>query len=104
VIHVVVDDLAFVQADAVVRPATASLEPGAPTRTQLEQASGSRFGEQSTMRAPPAVGSATDAAAIVCDVRKTPVRGYTFPSDIRIVVQSQDDKDALESLLHMEER
>lgn len=58
-IHVVVDDLAFVQADAVVRPATDSLGPGAPTLTQFEQAGGSRFDEQLTMREPLAVGAAT---------------------------------------------
>ena len=166
-IHVVVDDLAFVQADAVVRPATDNLEPSAPTLTQLEQACGSRFGEQLTMREPLAIGAATvtgggelatqfvihtiirsgsepvtqkgvrralvsaleradawrfrsvalpllgtgpgdlspgDAAAIVCDVLKTHTRDHNFPSDIRIVVQSHDDKDVLERMLHVEER
>ena len=165
-IHVVVDDLAFVQADAVVRPATDSLEPGAPTLIQFEQAGGSRFDEQLTMREPLAVGAATvtgggelptqfvihaiirsgsepvtqkgvrralmsaleravawqfraialpllgtgpgdlsagDAAAIVCDVLKTHTREHTFPSDIRIVVQTHDDKDVVEHMLNVEE-
>ncbi len=165
-IHVVVDDIAFVHADAVVRPATDSLEPSALALTQLEQAGGFRFGEQFTMREPLGVGaamvtgggklptqfvihaiirsgskpvtqkgvrralvstleravawqfralalpllgtgpgdlSAKDAAAIVCDVLKTHTRDHAFPSDIRIVVQSQDDKDVLENLLHVDE-
>ncbi len=166
-IQVVVDDLASVQADAVVRPATDSLKPGAPTLTHLEQAGGSRFREQLTMQEPLAVGAATvtgggelptqfvihaiirtgsepvtengvrralvsaleravawqfralalpllgtgpgdlsakDAASIVCGVLKTHTRDHTFPSDIRIVVQSYDDKDVLERMLHAEER
>jgi O-acetyl-ADP-ribose deacetylase (regulator of RNase III) len=48
--------------------------------------------------------SAGDAAAIVCDVLKTHTRDHAFPSDIRIVVQSHDDKDMLEHMLHVEER
>jgi len=43
VISVVVDDLAFVTADAVVRPATALLEPVSPSLRQLERLSGVDF-------------------------------------------------------------
>ena len=166
-IHVVVDDLAFVQADAVVRPATDSLEPGTTTPTQLEQAGGFRFRKQLTTRERLAVGAATvtgggelptqfvihtiirsgsepitengvrralvsaleravawqfrtlalpllgtgpgdlsarNAAAIVVGVLKTHARDHAFPSDIRIVVQSDDDKNVLEGMLHVEEQ
>jgi len=43
VITVVVDDLAFVPADAVVRPTTALLEPVAPSLRRLEQLAGADF-------------------------------------------------------------
>ncbi len=42
-IRVVVDDLAFVPSDAVVRPATASLEPTTPALRRLEQVGGPAF-------------------------------------------------------------
>jgi O-acetyl-ADP-ribose deacetylase (regulator of RNase III) len=40
VIRVVVDDLASVESDAVVRPATTSLEPAAPALDRLERIAG----------------------------------------------------------------
>jgi O-acetyl-ADP-ribose deacetylase (regulator of RNase III) len=46
VIRVVVDDIAFVPADAIVRPATASLEPTVPALRRLEQIGGPKFYEQ----------------------------------------------------------
>lgn len=45
-IHVVVDDLAFVAADAVVRPTTALLEPVAPALRRLEQVAGPTLWKQ----------------------------------------------------------
>lgn len=55
----VVDDLASVHADAVVRPATDTLEPTAAHLSQLEQAGGPSFRQQLTTRDPHAVGAAT---------------------------------------------
>jgi O-acetyl-ADP-ribose deacetylase (regulator of RNase III) len=46
VIRVVVDDLAFVGADAVVRPATGNLEPTTPSLRRLEQVGGEAFWNQ----------------------------------------------------------
>jgi O-acetyl-ADP-ribose deacetylase (regulator of RNase III) len=58
VIDVVVDDIAFVPADAIVRPATASLEPTTPTLSRLEQVGGATFREQLQVHQELAVGSA----------------------------------------------
>jgi O-acetyl-ADP-ribose deacetylase (regulator of RNase III) len=58
VIRVVVDDLAFVAADAIVRPATALLEPTAPALRRLEQAGGAAFWNQVRTDRELAVGSA----------------------------------------------
>jgi O-acetyl-ADP-ribose deacetylase (regulator of RNase III) len=58
VIRVVVDDLAFVVADAIVRPATALLEPTTPTLRRLEQVGGRRFWSQLEAERELAVGSA----------------------------------------------
>lgn len=57
-IRVVVDDLAFVTADAVVRPSTALLEPTTPALRRLEQVGGSAFWEQAHTERELAVGSA----------------------------------------------
>jgi O-acetyl-ADP-ribose deacetylase (regulator of RNase III) len=58
VIEVVVDDVAFVAADAIVRPATASLEPTTPMLSRLEQVGGAAFREQLQVIQELAVGSA----------------------------------------------
>lgn len=42
-IRVVVDDLAFVPADAIIRPATSLLEPTTPALRRLEQVGGEAF-------------------------------------------------------------
>lgn len=42
-IRVVVDDLAFVSADAIIRPATTLLEPTTPALRRLEQVGGEKF-------------------------------------------------------------
>ena len=61
--QVVVDDLAFVEADALVRPATATLEPLAPGLRRLEQLGGPEFRRQIASTAPLAVGAAVVTGA-----------------------------------------
>lgn len=65
-ISVVVDDLAFVPADAVVRPTTALLEPVAPGLRRLEQLAGSDFLKQLDVPIRLGVGAAvvTDAGEL----------------------------------------
>lgn len=61
-IRVVVDDLAFVAADAVVRPATAFLEPTSPALRRLEQVGGPAFWKHLHMNQPLDVGAAVVTA------------------------------------------
>jgi O-acetyl-ADP-ribose deacetylase (regulator of RNase III) len=58
VIRVVVDDIAFMQVDAVIRPATARLEPTTAALRHLEQVGGQAFWNQIQARQDLAVGSA----------------------------------------------
>jgi O-acetyl-ADP-ribose deacetylase (regulator of RNase III) len=46
VIRVLVDDLAFVEADAVLRPADAALAPVTPAMSRLDRLAGNRFEAQ----------------------------------------------------------
>ena len=62
-IRVVVDDLAFVSADAVVRPATAALEPVSPSHRRLEQVGGQAFWQQLKVQQELAVGAAVVTGA-----------------------------------------
>ena len=57
-IRVVVDDIAFVRADAVVRPATATLEPTTAALRRLEQVGGPAFWQQLKVQQELAVGAA----------------------------------------------
>lgn len=57
-IRVVVDDLAFVSADAVIRPTTANLEPLTPSLRRLEQVGGPSFCNQLAIQEGLPVGSA----------------------------------------------
>ena len=41
----------------------------------------------------------SDAAQILCDVLRAHTREQSFPSDIRIIVDTDEDKAVLESLL-----
>lgn len=68
-IEVVVDDLAFVSADAVVRPTTSALEPLTATLRQLEQVGGPSFYNQLRLREELAVGAAvvTSAGELAAD-------------------------------------
>jgi hypothetical protein len=44
VIHVLVDDLALIKADAIIRPADETLSPTSPAITRLDERAGPRFG------------------------------------------------------------
>ena len=57
-IRVVVDDIAFVNADAVVRPATTRLEPTTAALRHLEQVGGLSFSRQIQVQQDLAVGAA----------------------------------------------
>jgi O-acetyl-ADP-ribose deacetylase (regulator of RNase III) len=63
VIRVVVDDLAFVSADAIVRPANTLLEPTTAALRRLEQIGGAAFWAQLRPERELAVGSAVVTAA-----------------------------------------
>jgi O-acetyl-ADP-ribose deacetylase (regulator of RNase III) len=58
VIAVVVDDLAFVQADAVLRPADELLQPVTPAMAALDRQAGERFAALRRVSAPLAAGAA----------------------------------------------
>lgn len=57
-IVVVVDDLAFLQVDAVLRPATDRLDPVASVSSRLDQVAGPRFAAERQVQSPLEVGSA----------------------------------------------
>ncbi len=62
-IRVVVDDIAFVEADAVIRPATTTLEPTSAALRHLEQVGGPGFTRQSQVQQALAVGAAVVTGA-----------------------------------------
>lgn len=161
-IHVVVDDLAFVSADAVVRPATSTLEPASSAVRHLEKVGGPTFwkqlriqkaldvgaavvtsagkleaelvihavvrsdtedvssaGVRQTMRSvlqraadwelarisTPVLGtgpgnlSLEDAAGVMIDVLAAELRSATYPKDVCIVVESDEDRVIVEATL-----
>jgi O-acetyl-ADP-ribose deacetylase len=57
-IEVIVDDLAFVKADAVIRPADERLEPVQGASTRLDERAGPRFAELRRVQNPLIVGAA----------------------------------------------
>ena len=57
-IDVVVDDLAFVQADAILRPADELLEPATPAVAALDRQAGERFAALRRVSSPRAGGAA----------------------------------------------
>jgi O-acetyl-ADP-ribose deacetylase (regulator of RNase III) len=61
--RVVVDDLAFVAADAIVRPATTQLEPTTPALRRLEQMGGPEFLRHLELHTELVVGAAVVTAA-----------------------------------------
>jgi hypothetical protein len=58
VIQVVIDDLAVIQADAILRPADENLSPLSDTISRLDQRAGPRFAEQRRLSAPLKAGAA----------------------------------------------
>jgi len=60
--RVVVDDLAFVASDAIVRPATTQLEPTTPALRRLEQMGGPEFLRQLEVHTELVVGAAVVTA------------------------------------------
>jgi O-acetyl-ADP-ribose deacetylase (regulator of RNase III) len=93
-IRTLVDDLAFLAVDAVVRPADDRLEPVTPAIARLDQIAGPRFAEQRRVREPLAVGAAVvtgggDLAAPF--VVHAVVQGETRPAEretVRRALQS----------------
>jgi O-acetyl-ADP-ribose deacetylase (regulator of RNase III) len=79
VIRVVVDDLAFLAVDAVLRPADEHLEPATPSAVRLDAQAGPRFLEQRRLQMPLEAG-----AAVV-----TGAGDLAAPFVIHLVVQSQ---------------
>jgi len=62
VIRVVVDDLAFLASDAIVRPATTRLDPTTPAVRRLEQLGGAEFTDHIRIQKELAVGAAVVTA------------------------------------------
>jgi O-acetyl-ADP-ribose deacetylase (regulator of RNase III) len=80
VIQVIVDDLALIQADAVVRPADESLGPVTPAISRLDEQAGPRFAEQRRLSTPLKAG-----AAVV-----TGSGDLTAPFVLHVVIQDSD--------------
>jgi O-acetyl-ADP-ribose deacetylase len=82
VIRVVVDDLAFLPADALVRPATAQLEPTTPALRRLEQMGGPEFQRHLEVHTELVVGAAVVTAG-----------GGDLPTEfvIHAVIQSREE-------------
>jgi O-acetyl-ADP-ribose deacetylase (regulator of RNase III) len=163
VIRVVVDDLAFLAADAIVRPATSRLDPTTPAVRRLEQVGGAEFTAHLRIQKELAVGAAVvtagggdlpaefvihavirsdvepvtpeivarawqsalqrarewefarltvppigtgagnlsveDAAEIMVRILKTYAADAPFPSDVAIVVETPEDREAFEAAL-----
>jgi O-acetyl-ADP-ribose deacetylase (regulator of RNase III) len=162
VIQVVVEDLAFVEADAVVRPATARLGSTSPSLRRLEQVGGPAFWQALKIHDPLDVGAAVvtpggdlaaelvihavvwsdtepvmpagvrraltsvlqraadwqlariamppigtgpgnlsieDAARIMADVLTRDLPHATYPKEVCIVVESEEDREIFEGLL-----
>ena len=57
-IHVLVDDLALIKADAIIRPADETLSPTSPAITRLDERAGPRFADQRRVSSVLKAGSA----------------------------------------------
>lgn len=95
------DDIAFAKANAIVRPATALLEPTTPELRRIEQVGGASFWEQLNVQEELAVGSAVvtgggDLAvefvihAIISSARE-PVSGRTVRRALVSAMQRASD-------------
>ena len=165
-IRVAVDDLAFLETDAIVRPATARLDPTTPAVRRLERAGGPEFLGQLQLQKDLAVGAAVvtggggdlpadfiihaviqsdtepvtrqtvarawqsalerarewefarltvpplgtgagnlsvEDAAVMVSVLKAQIRNAPYPSDVCIVVETAEDREAFEAALRREE-
>ena len=164
-IRVVVDDLAFLETDAIVRPATARLDPTTPAVRRLEKVGGSEFVDRMRLHKDLAVGAAVvtagggslpaefiihaiiqsdtepvtreavarawlsalerarewefdrltvppigtgagnlaleDAASIMATVLKSHIGDANYPSDVCIVVETPEDREAFEAALRI---
>ncbi|MGD2135835.1 MAG: macro domain-containing protein [Gemmatimonadales bacterium] len=161
-IRAVVDDLAFVQADAVVRPSTAALEPISPALSRLDEVAGSGYWKALDRPSRLGVGAAVvtaagdlsadfvihavlmseeepvtpsgvrsavvsilqraadwelgtvampllglgpgnllleDAARIIVDILATDLPRVTYPRDVCIVVDSEEDRAVVDSFI-----
>ena len=94
-ITVVVDELASVQADALLRPAGESLEPLSPAASRLDQVGGARFAEQHRVTSPLEAGAAVVtgggdllAPFVIHAVIRDPVRPVTAPTVRRALVSA----------------
>ena len=100
-IRVVVDDIAFVSTDAVLRPTTAELEPTTGSLRHLERVAGEFFRSQIPMHTELAVGSAvvTDAGDLSADMvihavvrsSETPVTGASVRQALISALQRASD-------------
>lgn len=80
--RVVVDDLAFLAADAIVRPATARLDPTTPAVRRLEQMGGPAFRDRLVVQRELPIGAAVVTGG-----------GGDLPADfvIHAIIQSQTE-------------
>jgi O-acetyl-ADP-ribose deacetylase (regulator of RNase III) len=88
VIEVVVDDLAFIDADAVLRPADDELAPITPAAARLDQQAGPRFAAQRRVSTP------LDAGAAVV----TGGGDLTSPLVVHVVLQDQSGTTGRETI------
>ena len=81
-IRVVVDDVGFLAADAIVRPATTQLEPTTPALRRLEQMGGPEFQRHLDLHSELVVGAAVVTAA-----------GGDLPAEfvIHAIIQSREE-------------
>ncbi len=93
-IHVLLDDLAFVRADAVLRPADGSLEPVTPAMRRLDISAGAAFVAQRRVASPLEAGAAVVtgsgdlAAPLVVHVVVQDDRGDAGTDQIRRALMS----------------
>ena len=87
-IHVVVDDLAFLEVDAVLRPADASLDPVTPSGVRLDRQAGAAFLAQRRVTSPLEAG-----AAVV-----TGAGELATPLIVHVVIQDPDASPGRETI------